>query len=224
MDGKAFKLVDNPNLRGQTYKILKNMIILRKVEPGKKICEETLAREIGVSRTPIREALCRLEHEGIVKIVPRRGAFVADPSQSNIKDILYLREVLEGLVVRLVTPTLTGETLRKLRECLEQLLATPEEQREAIEYTDAEVEFHALLLSQCENQILNKVMEMVYAHLQIVRLRTVVLPGRAKKSLEEHRLILEALEKRDAGQAEAMMRAHVASVRQAVLDNMGAIV
>ena len=72
------KTVDSTNLRDQTYDIIKNMIILREIEPGKKINEEHIAKEIQVSRTPIREALCRLENEGIVKIIPRRGAFVSD--------------------------------------------------------------------------------------------------------------------------------------------------
>ena len=95
METKVQKLIDNPNLRGQTYKILKNMIITREILPGKKIIEETLAQEVGVSRTPIREALFRLEHEGIVEIVPRRGAFVVKQSKDDIVEIMQIREVLE---------------------------------------------------------------------------------------------------------------------------------
>jgi len=223
METKAPKLIDNPNLRGQTYRILKNMIITREILPGKKISEETLAQEIGVSRTPIREALFRLEHEGIVKIIPRRGAFVIKPSRENIIEILQVREVLEALVVRLVTPLLEESDIRELRSCLEKLRATPEEERHVIEYTDSELEFHDLLRKKCPNQMLRRMMEMVNARLQIIRLRTVVLPGRAQKTLDEHAAILEMIEKGNAEEAELLMRMHVISVRTMALDNIDAM-
>jgi len=223
METKAPKLIDNPNLRGQTYKILKNMIITREILPGKKISEETLAQEIGVSRTPIREALFRLEHEGIDKIIPRRGAFVIKPSKENIIEILQVREVLEALIVRLVTPLLEESDIRELRSCLEKLRATPEEERHVIEYTDSELEFHDLLRKKCPNQMLRRMMEMVNARLQIIRLRTVVLPGRAQKTLDEHAAILEMIEKGNAEEAELLMRRHVISVRTMALENIDAM-
>jgi DNA-binding GntR family transcriptional regulator len=224
METKVQKLIDNPNLRSQTYKILKNMIITREILPGKKISEETLAQEIGVSRTPIREALFRLEHEGIVKIIPRRGAFVVKQSKENIIEILQVREVLEALIVRLVTPLLEESDIRELRSCLEKLRATPEEERHVIEYTDSELEFHDLLRKKCPNQMLRRMMEMVNARLQIIRLRTVVLPGRAQKTLDEHAAILEMIEKGNAEEAELLMRRHVISVRTMALENIDAMV
>ncbi len=224
METKAQILIDNPNLRGQTYKILKNMIITREIPPGKKICEETLAQEIGVSRTPIREALCRLEHEGIVKSIARRGSFVTIPSRENIIEILQIREVLEGLVVRLVIPHLQPTDMQNLRDCLEKLRSTPEEARHVMEYTDSEVEFHDILLKKCPNAMLRQMMEMVHTHLQIIRLRTVILPGRAQKTLDEHLQILEAIAKGDAEAAELLMRRHVASVKAVALEHMDTMV
>jgi DNA-binding GntR family transcriptional regulator len=224
METNNRQLIDSPNLRGQTYKILKNMIITREILPGKKISEETLAQQIGVSRTPIREALFRLENEGIVKIIPRRGAFVVKPSKENIIEILQVREVLEGLVVRLVTPLLEESDIRELRSCLERLLATPEEERHVIEYTDSELEFHDLLRKKCPNPMLRRMMETVNGRLQIIRLRTVVLPGRAQKTLDEHAAILEMIEKRNAEGAERMMRKHVISVRTMAMENIDAMV
>ena len=91
------------NLRDQIHDILKKRIILKEIGSGEKINEEELARALGVSRTPIRETLLRLEHEGIVKIIPRRGAFVVSQSLKEVIDLLQVREVLEGLVVRLAT-------------------------------------------------------------------------------------------------------------------------
>ncbi len=159
METQSHKLINNEDLRSQTYKILKNMIITREIAPGKKISEETLAQEIGVSRTPIREALFRLEHEGIVKIIPRRGAFVVKPSKENIIEILQVREALEALIVRLVTPLLDESDIRELRSCVEKLRSIPEKERHILDYTDSELAFHDLLRRKCPNQLLRKMME-----------------------------------------------------------------
>ena len=218
------KTIDNTNLRDQTYDIIKNMIILRDIEPGKKINEEQIAKEIRVSRTPIREALCRLENEGIVKIIPRRGAFVADLTETNVREILLIREVLEGLVARLASENMDEKTLDKLRKALEKVSTIPEKDRELINYTRSEVEFHSLLLGASNNRMLKNMMEIVNAHLQIIRLRTVVLPERAQKTVNEHHQILKAIEKRDADAAEELMRKHVRSVRDVALKNIEAIV
>ena len=218
------KIVDSTNLRDQTYDIIKNMIILREIEPGKKINEEHIAKEIQVSRTPIREALCRLENEGIVKIIPRRGAFVSDLTETNVQEILLIREVLEGLVVRLAVENMDEKTLDKLRKVLEKVSTLPEEDRDLINYTQSEVDFHALLLSASNNQMLKNMMEIVNAHLQIIRLRTVVIPERAQKTVKEHQQILRAIENGDAASAEELMRKHVRSVREVAIRNIEAIV
>lgn len=218
------KTVDSTNLRDQTYDIIKNMIILREIEPGKKINEEHIAKEIQVSRTPIREALCRLENEGIVKIIPRRGAFVSDLTETNVREILLIREVLEGLVVRLAVENMDEETLEKLRKALEKVSTLPEKDRDLINYTRSEVDFHAILLSASNNQMLKNMMEIVNAHLQIIRLRTVVIPERAQKTVKEHQQIFKAIENGDATSAEELMRKHVQSVREVALKNIEAIV
>jgi DNA-binding GntR family transcriptional regulator len=218
------KTIDNTNLRDQTYDIIKNMIILREIEPGKKINEEHIAKEIQVSRTPIREALCRLENEGIVTIIPRRGAFVSDLTETNVREILLIREVLEGLVVRLAVENIDAKTLQKLRKAIEKVSNIPEEDRDLVNYTRSEVDFHSILLSASSNQMLKNMMDMVNAHLQIIRLRTVVIPERAQKTVKEHQQILNAIEKGDADSAEELMRNHVRSVREVALRNIESIV
>ncbi len=218
------KTIDNTNLRDQTYDIIKNMIILREIEPGKKINEEHIAKEIQVSRTPIREALCRLENEGIVTIIPRRGAFVSDLTETNVREILLIREVLEGLVVRLAVENMDAKTLEKLRKAIEKVSSIAEEDRDLINYTRSEVDFHSILLSASNNQMLKNMMDMVNAHLQIIRLRTVVIPERAQKTVKEHQQIFDAIEKGDADSAEELMRKHVRSVREVALKNIEAII
>ena len=115
------RLPERTNLRDQVYDILKKRIIFREIESGGKINEEELAKSLGVSRTPIRETLLRLEHEGIVKIIPRRGAFVVSQSKEKVIDLFQVREVLEGLVARLATENMNRELLDHLKLCLEKV-------------------------------------------------------------------------------------------------------
>jgi DNA-binding GntR family transcriptional regulator len=212
--------LDRPNLRDQVYDIVKNMIIVREIKPSEKINEEQLAERLRVSRTPIRETLCRLENEGIVQVVPRRGAFVIKQCKERIIEILQIREVLEGLVAWLVAKNRDEMTIEKIKKCLEKINAIPEEDGHLMEYTKADIEFHSLLLEASKNQMLQNMMETVNAHLQIIRLRTVVLPGRAKKTVEEHYPILEAIKKGDAKAAEKWMRKHIESVRNSAIKNI----
>ncbi len=214
------QFVERPNLRNQVYDILKKRIILREIEPGKKINEEELAESLGVSRTPIRETLVRLEHEGIVRIIPRRGAFVVSQSNKEVIDLLQVREVLEGLVVRLATENMERELFDHLRRCLKEISSTDERDDRLLKYTPADVQFHALLLEACNNPLLKSMMETVNSHLQMVRLRTVALPGRPEQTVREHYEILEAIEQGNPILAEKSMRKHVESVRRDVLKNI----
>ncbi len=214
------QVLERPNLRDHIYEILKKQIILRKVKPGEKINEEELAKTLQVSRTPVRETLLRLEHEGIVEIVPRRGAFVVSQSKQKVIDILQVREVLEGLVTRLATENMDERMLNRLRNCLKKISSVKNDEDRVLRYPAADVEFHSILLEACGNDVLRSMMEIVNSHLQVIRLRTVVLPGRARQTVKEHYKILEAIEKGDALSAENMMRSHVESVRKDALKNI----
>ncbi len=201
------------NLRAQVYDIIKNMIVLQEVKPGEKINEEKLARKTGVSRTPVREALCRLENEKIVNVIPRRGAYVVQQSEETVKEVLEVREVLEGLIARLATQNINEKTITKLKKCLEKIRQVPDEDRYLMKYTQSDILFHSILMDTCRNRMLQTMMETVNTHLQIIRLRTVVLPGRAKKTVEEHYEILKVMEIGADRKAEEMMRKHIESVR-----------
>ena len=214
------KSIDRSNLRDQIYTILKKSIILRQIRPGEKINEEKIAKTLSVSRTPIRETLLRLEHEGIVKIIPRRGAFVVSQSKSEVIETLQVREVLEGLVARIATENMDDRHLERLKDSLNRISASRHDKDRLLKYTPADVEFHGLLLQACNNNLLKNMMEIVNAHLQMVRLRTVLLPGRPEQTVKEHYRILEAIEKGDASAAERQMRRHVESVRKDALMNI----
>ena len=133
----------NPNLREQVYDIIKNMIVHREIAPGEKINEEQIAKQTGVSRTPIREALCRLDNEKIIEMIPRKGAFVIRQSEETVREVLEIREVLEGLVTRLATIHIDEKTtLGKLEKCLDKISGVPDEDRFLMKYTQSDVQFH----------------------------------------------------------------------------------
>jgi len=214
------KTISNVNLRDQIYEIIRGMILRREIGPGNKIIEENLARKIGVSRTPLREVLLRLESEGIVQIIPRRGAFIREKSKEQIIEVLEIREVLEGLVTRLASQNIDGATLKKIKGKLSAIRDMPDEKENLIKFTHADEEFHAQLLHACRNEMLKNMMETINTHLQFIRLRTVVLPGRARRTVFEHYDIISAIENKDAKKAENLMRKHIASVRDYAVQNI----
>lgn len=207
--------------RDQIYDIIVNLIVSRQLLPGEKIIEETLSKEIGVSRTPVREALNRLEKDGIVKTVPRRGAFVRKHSKESVLEILRIREVLEGLIVRILTHDMDEQTLNRLKKSVEKIGSISDTEENLLKFTQADRDFHNILHEayKSRSKILKNMMNSVEAHLLIIRLRTVVIPGRAKKTVAEHKEILMAMEARDANLAEELMRKHIKSVRESALEH-----
>lgn len=207
------------NLKEVVYKKLKKMIIARKMQPGAKLHEEHIAEELGVSRTPIREALSKLEQEGIVKIIPRRGAYIVKLSKEEIYEILTIREFLEALAVRLCARHVNDDLISKLRECFldpdgKPIINDPETAHKA------DVKFHDLLLKACKSKKLSELMHNIYDQIQMLRYRVLTLPGKAEKSLTEHLQIIDALEDHNADLAEKLMRSHIKKVKNDVLSTL----
>lgn len=213
-------ILESVNLKDQIYEILRDMILRREINPGQKIVEDELSKQIGVSRTPLREALGRLENEGIVEIIPRRGASVRKLSKETIIEVLEIREVLEGLVTRLATINMNNKILKQLKTCLDDIKDTPDEPKNFIKFTHADEKFHNLLLECCQNQMLKNNMATINMHLQFIRIRTVVIPHRAKKTVDEHFKVLNAVERQDIQEAEHLMRCHITSVRNYAIKNI----
>ena len=211
--------ITHPNLKEVVYKRLKRMIISHKMQPGEKLNEEHLAEELGVSRTPIREALSKLEQEGVVNIVPRRGAFVVKLSKEEIEEILTMREFLEGLAVRLSIQHINGEVIERLRDCFKDSRGKPIGDNPLLAH-QADVKFHDIILKSTKSKRLTELMKNFYDHIQMLRYRILTLPGKVQKSVRDHQRILEALEKRDADLAEQYMREHIRFVKNDVLKTM----
>ncbi len=210
------KLIESPNLRDRVYEILKKSIIFQEISPGEKIDEEAIAKQLGVSRTPIRETLCRLENEGMVKIVPRRGAFVVKHSREKIAEILTVREVLEGFAARLAVDHVNEKTIERMRSLFNGFSELNIRDRSR-DYTQADLEFHNLIIKTSRNNLLISLMDTLNNHIQMLRLQTFSLDGRPEHSMVEHAHIIESLEKKDPSSAESLMRKHIRNVRESAL-------
>jgi len=205
-------LLDRVSLSIRVYDHVKRRIVANELPFGSKLTEDGLAKELGISRTPIREALNRLAQDRLVTVSPGRGAFVATFSFDDMVQLLEIRETLEGMAARLASNRITKETLEKLRQRL-KAAAQKQEHNGYKGYLDADRDFHECVISACGNHQLSQLMKSLQDRIQMLRSRSVMLPGRARKSFQEHMEIIDALSARDPDLAEEKIRTHIRNVK-----------
>lgn len=202
------------SLSGRVFQKLRSDILKGKYKENDELREVTLGKELGVSRTPVREALRQLELEGLVKIIPNKGAYVTGISQKDIKDIYAIRSMLEGLCARWATENITEEQLQELDEII--LLSEFHMRRESINSVDHVTEmdgrFHAVLYEACDSKILSHVLTDFHKYVMSARRASIVSEERARKSIREHKQILRAIKDRDADLAEQLANEHILHV------------
>lgn len=203
--------MDNYSLRGQVFHAIREDILKGRYKENDELRETTLGKELGVSRTPVREALRQLELEGLVKIIPNRGAFVTGISEKDVRDIYMVRSVLEGLCVQMAAEHMTKERIDELEEVL-LLTEYYLEKGNMEQLTELDGKFHQILYTASESRILEHVLSDFHKYVQLARRNSVKTESRAQKSLEEHREILEALKENDAEKAEKLANTHILNV------------
>ncbi len=209
----------NLSLVGQVYEELKRIILESRVPLGGKLNEGELAAALGVSRTPVREAINRLEKEGLVQIFPQRGAFVVGFSEKDVFELFLIRENLEGLAARLAAERINEEDLVKLESCIHGF-KEPFTEKDVQRYAKEDFKFHQMVVALSDAQRLIKLIATLHDQIRIFRLTTVGLSTRMKTSLNEHRLLIEAFRRKDAEKAEQGMRRHIRNVRDGVMENI----
>lgn len=176
-------------------------------EPDLRLDERELAARLGVSRTPIREALVRLEHEGLVDSVPRRGYFIARKSKAELLEIITVWAALESMAARLVALNAGDEGIASLRS----IFATFDGDRIAAnldEYSEANLRFHQRMIELSGNEALRHTADGILVHMRSIRHRTIGENHRFERSIVDHMHIIEAIERRDADLAERLVRDH----------------
>ncbi|WP_289088604.1 GntR family transcriptional regulator [uncultured Veillonella sp.] len=188
-------------------------------KPGERLMEIPLSEELGVSRTPIREAIRKLELEGFVIMIPRRGTYVADISLKDISQVFEIRSALEELAGALAAERITAEEIEYLERMLVEI-GTYIEKKDMDRIVEADVNFHEVLYKASRNERLVEIIHNLRE--QTLRFRTVSMnqPGRLSKTWEEHRLLVEAIADRDANKARKIARLHMEHSEQALLTGM----
>jgi len=211
-------IASEPNFTEKAYAALKDVIT--RMDPyGSRaeirLDERQLAADLGVSRTPVREALAQLEREGFVRSIPRRGIYVVRKSKSEVIELITAWAALESMAARLATQNATNEEISALR----QMFATFEggaQQAKLDEYSQVNIEFHQAIIRMSHNRVLIDMAENLFTHMRMIRRKTIGEMDRADKSIHDHMNIIEALEARDAMLAERLTRDHALGLAQHV--------
>jgi len=199
---------DKYSLRGRVYKKLREDILSGVYKENEELKETTIGQELGVSRTPVREALRQLELEGLVTLIPNKGAYVTGITSKDIHDIYTIRSYLEGLCAKWACEHITDAQIEALEEILylSDFHARRSHYKQLVELDN---KFHELIYSACGSKILNHVLSDFHQYVERVRKITLSMPSRALKSNKEHADIVEAIKKRDGQLAEALAHEHI---------------
>lgn len=207
---KLSPIAVNFTLKDHTYDVLREAILDMNIyEEGAdlRLDERTMAERLGISRTPIREALARLAQDGLVEIVPRKGVFVRRKSLEEILEMTVTWAALESMAARLVTENASAKELRNLRKfALKHSVHAARAEFE--EYSEANIEFHQCILTLSGCSLLKSTADGLFQHMHAVRRRAMGEDNRAVRSVVDHMEIIEALEARDADLASRLVREH----------------
>jgi len=205
------------NLTTMAYRAIKNYILEGNPDENTRLTEESLSKQLGISKSPIREALTRLESERLIQIEPRRGAFLRKFSLQEIGDLYEVREALEVYAVG--RAKLTPELIAALRQSVErsrQHLEVNDKPR----YIEEDVNFHAALAEATGNALLEEILANIQHQVWLFRRKTYDLSR--SKAIVSHAAIVEALAQADQDKAQQLMRQHISEVRQKLLSHLQA--
>jgi DNA-binding GntR family transcriptional regulator len=197
-------------LKTRVYEALKELIGHMDIYSGKdliRLDERTLGEQLGVSRTPVREAISRLEQEGIVQNIARRGAFLVRKNKQEVLDIVDVWAALESMAARLATSRASDEEIAQLRKNFTSY--DGEDARTHIdEYSDTNIEFHQTIINLAKSELIAEMAAQLFFHMRAIRTSTIKDRDRVMRSVMDHTRIIEAIEERDAYHAEQLVRDH----------------
>lgn len=198
------------SLRDQAYAMLRQAIADADIYQSReeiRLDERMLSESLGVSRTPVREAMTLLEQEGFLRMVPRRGIYIVRKSKREIVEMIQMWAALESMAARLATLHASDEEIARLRHMFDQFRDnTPAEH--IAEYSDANIAFHQAIVELSKSQLILDTIKNIFVHVRAIRRMTISQSDRASRSIVDHLRIIEALEKRDTELAEKLVRKH----------------
>ena len=218
MESNVFelKLDQYKPLREVVFESIRGAIISGVLKPGERLMEVQMAEKLGVSRTPIREAIRKLELEGLVVMIPRKGAYVADLSLKDITDVLELRAALEGLAAELAAARITDEEIEEL-----EMIAM--DFHKAIESDDMEgmiqkdIEFHDIIFKATRNEKLIQISNNLREQVQRFRVMYITKFKKSRTLATEHFEIAEAISNRNMDLAEKLAKRHIENAENYII-------
>jgi DNA-binding GntR family transcriptional regulator len=198
------------SFRNQAYHAIKEAITAANIyaHPNEiRLDERQLSQALGVSRTPIREAMTLLEQEGFLRTLPRRGVFIIRKTRREIVEMIQVWAALESMAARLATQRASDAAIAKLRGMMADFqVARPDEHMD--EYSDANIAFHQAIIAMGGCDLIGDITENLFLHVRAIRKVTISQDNRASRSIVDHMRIIEALESRNTALAESLVRQH----------------
>src|SRR4051794_35177913 len=212
------RLEDTATFADRAYAALKDTIVSLNVYQQTaevRLDERQLASDLGISRTPVREAMAQLEREGFVRSVPRRGIYVVRKSKEEVIEMITAWAALEGMAARLITQNAGTEEIAALRRMF-GTFENGEARAHLDEYSEANIEFHQTIIRMSKNRVLTDLAENLFTHMRMIRRKTIGEEDRVERSIRDHMNIIEALEARDTDRAEDLVRNHALGLAEHV--------
>ena len=212
-------LDDTSTFKDRAYASLRDVIVSLNVydQPEDvRLDERRLAQDLGISRTPVREAMAQLEREGFVRSVPRRGIYVVRKTKQEVIEMITAWAALESMAARLITTTASTDEIAQLRK----MFAKFEDgtlHAKLDEYSEVNIEFHQSIIRMSRNSVLIDLAENLFTHMRMIRRKTIGEGDRADRSIRDHMNIIEALEARETARAEELVRDHALGLADHVM-------
>lgn len=212
------EVTDKYSLRGRVFHKLRDDILSGKYEEHEELKEVAIGEEMGVSRTPVREAFRQLELEGLIQIIPNKGAYVTGITEKDVKDIYMIRSLLEGLCARWATEHITKEQMEEMEENV-YLARFHAEKGHLDQLTELDNRFHEIMYEACDSKMLEHQLKDFHQYVLRVRKKTLSSANRGPKSNEEHTQIMEAIRSGDADLAEQLANRHMINAYENMVES-----
>jgi len=211
------EVTDKYSLRGRVYNRLREDILSGRLKENEELREIAIGEELGVSRTPVREAFRQLELEGLITIVPNKGAFVTGITGKDVKDIYMIRSHLEGLCARLACDHITKEQLDEMEENI-YLAEFHTSKGHTDQMAELDNRFHEIMYEACDSKMLENLLKDYHQYVMRIRRKT-LSSSRGSVSNEEHKSIMEAIKAGDKQQAENLANGHIINAYENMVAN-----
>lgn len=212
------EVTDKYSLRGRVFHKLREDILNGKYKENEELREVAIGEELGVSRTPVREAFRQLELEGLIQIVPNKGAYVTGITAKDVKDIYMIRSLLEGLCARWATEHISREQMEEMEEniFLSEFHASKGHREQMAELDNR---FHEIMYEACSSKMLEHALKDYHQYVLRVRKKTLSTQTRSTASNAEHRKIMEAIKAGDGDMAEQLANRHMVNAYENIVKN-----